>query len=60
MKTEFKKGYHPRTEFKKGHCISEETKKDYIVLLKRFFKWFKGKDEIYPEEVSWIKNMFNN
>jgi site-specific recombinase XerD/ribosomal protein L40E len=31
------------------------TKHDYKVILKRFYKWLKGKGEEYPEEVKWIK-----
>jgi site-specific recombinase XerD len=31
------------------------TKHDYKVALKRFYKWLKGDDEEYPEEVKWIK-----
>ena len=30
-------------------------KHDYKVVLKRFYKWLKGGDEEYPEEVKWIK-----
>jgi integrase len=31
------------------------TKHTYKVILKRFYKWLKGGDEEYPEEVKWIK-----
>ena len=31
------------------------TKHDYKVCLKRFYKWLKGNDEVYPDEVKWIK-----
>lgn len=34
---------------------SEWTKHDYKMILKRFFKWFRGCEEEYPEEVRWIK-----
>jgi integrase/recombinase XerD len=30
------------------------TKKDFKVMIKRFYKWLKGNDEIYPDEVKWI------
>ncbi|MAG78475.1 integrase [archaeon] len=30
------------------------TKQAYKVMIKRFYKWLKGNDEKYPEEVSWI------
>ncbi|MCK4635010.1 MAG: tyrosine-type recombinase/integrase [Candidatus Aenigmarchaeota archaeon] len=31
------------------------TKHDYKVVTKRFYKWLKGNDEVYPDEVRWIK-----
>ena len=31
------------------------TKHDYKVIIKRFYKWLKGNDETYPDEVKWIK-----
>jgi len=31
------------------------TKKDFKLVLKRFYRWLKGGDEVYPEEVAWIK-----
>ncbi|MGV8085455.1 MAG: tyrosine-type recombinase/integrase [Candidatus Bilamarchaeum sp.] len=34
---------------------SQWTKHDYKCVLKRFFKWLKGNNKEYPEEVSWIK-----
>lgn len=33
----------------------EWTKVTYKVVLKRFYRWFKGKDEFNPDEVRWIK-----
>ena len=30
------------------------TKYDYKVILKKFYKWLKGNDEVFPEEVRWI------
>jgi len=38
---------------KKGY--SAWTKHDYRVIIKRFYKWLKGNDETYPDEVKWIK-----
>ena len=35
---------------------SPSTKHDFKVMLKRFYKWFKGNDEEYPPEVKWIKS----
>lgn len=37
--------------------FSPTTKYDCKVMLKRFYKWFKGNDEEYPLEVKWIKNV---
>ncbi len=29
---------------------------DRKVTIKRFYKWLKGQDEVYPQEVKWIKS----
>lgn len=34
---------------------SENTKRDHKVSIKRFYKWLKGNDRKYPEEVEWIR-----
>jgi integrase/ribosomal protein L40E len=34
--------------------ISEWTKRDYKIVLKRFYKWFRD-SENYPSEVRWIR-----
>ncbi len=34
--------------------LSDWTKRDYKIIFKLFFRWFK-KSETYPEEVAWIK-----
>lgn len=34
---------------------SQWTKHDYKCVLRRVFKWLRGNNEFYPEEVSWIK-----
>jgi len=39
---------------------SEWTKHDYKVALKKFYKWLRGIDEGYPEEVKWIKTTVRN
>ena len=40
---------------------AENTKYDLKVILKMFFRWFKGgDDEATPKEVSWIKPHSNN
>ncbi|MEK6974641.1 MAG: tyrosine-type recombinase/integrase [Nanoarchaeota archaeon] len=31
------------------------TRHDYKVVIKKFYKWLKGKNEFYPDEVKWIK-----
>jgi len=38
--------------------LSPASKSDFRAVLKLFFKWHKGNDEIYPPEVSWIKTTF--
>ncbi len=38
---------------------SEWTKRDYKVLLKRFYKWFRKCEDEYPPEVKWIRSKDN-
>lgn len=33
------------------------TKNDYKVIIKRFYKWLKGKEEFYPDEVNGLRLM---
>jgi len=40
--------------------ISNWTKADYRILIKRFYKWLKGNEEEYPDEVKWIKTTTKN
>jgi len=39
---------------------SEWSKHDFKVILKLFYKWFKGNDEEFPQEVKWIKPRLRN
>lgn len=39
---------------------AERTKYDYKKMLKRFYKWLLGEDEIYPPQVRWIKCTLKN
>ena len=39
---------------------SPRTVADYLTAIKTFWKWLEGKDEIYPDKVSWIKPKHNN
>ena len=34
---------------------AEYTKYDFKIVLKMFFKWFKGNGEEFPEEIKWLK-----
>ena len=36
------------------------SKHDFKTILKLFFKWYKGNDEFFPPEVSWIKSRLKN
>jgi site-specific recombinase XerD len=45
---------------KQENCSEGGKKYDFKVILKRFYKWLKGDDEIYPKEVSWIKCTIKN
>ena len=38
------------------HNYSSWTKIDYKVVIKSFYKWLLGDDEVTPKLVSWIKN----
>ena len=33
-----------------------QTLHDYKVTLKKFYKWYKGKNEDFPDEVRWLKS----
>jgi integrase len=39
----------------KGTKYTGSTKADIKKFLRQFYKWYKGHDEIYPDEVVWIK-----
>jgi len=39
---------------------AEHTKYDFKIVLKMFFKWLKGKDEEFPQEVKWLKPRLRN
>lgn len=39
---------------------AQNTKHDFKIMLKAFFKWLKGNDEIYPPEISWLKSHGKN
>lgn len=40
--------------------ISVSTKHAYKITLKKFYKWLKGNNEEYPEEVRWLKGTIKN
>lgn len=39
---------------------AENTKYDFKIVLKMFYRWFKGDSETYPPEVSWLKPQLKN
>jgi integrase len=41
-------------------AITEWSKVDRKVSIKRFYKWLKGDDEVYPPEVRWFKCRIKN
>jgi hypothetical protein len=41
-------------------AFSPRTVADHLTVVKTFWKWLEGKDEIYPEKVAWIKARYNN
>jgi len=36
------------------------TKHDFKIAIKKFYKWLKGLEEEYPQEVKWIKTTMKN
>lgn len=41
-------------------AYSEEHKRVMKCVLKKFYKWLRGAEDIYPEEVKWIKTTRKN
>lgn len=39
---------------------SENSKHDFEVAIKKFYKWMKGCENSYPEEVDWLKTTMKN
>jgi len=39
---------------------SEHSKHDFKAVLKLFYKWIKGNDEVYPPEISWLRSKLRN
>lgn len=39
---------------------AEHTKYDFKIVLKMFYKWLKGNDEEFPQEVKWLKPALKN
>jgi len=34
---------------------AHNTKYDFKVILKMFYKWLKGNDDVFPDEIRWLK-----
>ncbi|MEK6979375.1 MAG: tyrosine-type recombinase/integrase [Candidatus Micrarchaeota archaeon] len=39
---------------------AEHTKYDFKIVLKMFYKWLKGNDEIFPPEIRWLTPKLKN
>ena len=39
---------------------SDNTKHDYKIVLKMFYKWLKGNDEVAPPEIKWLVPKLKN
>jgi len=39
---------------------AEYTKYDFKIVLKMFYKWLKGNDEEFPQEIKWLKPKLKN
>lgn len=42
-------------EIERDKGLKEWSKYDEKVVLKRFYRWLLGKDESFPEQISWLK-----
>lgn len=40
--------------------FAEHTKYDFKIVLKMFYKWLKGNDEIFPQEIRWLTPKLKN
>ncbi len=40
--------------------LAEHTKYDFKIVLKMFYKWLKGNDEIVPPEIRWLTPKLRN
>ena len=43
-----------------GKDYADNTKYDFKIVLKMFYRWLKGNDEIYPPEISWLRFKLKN
>ncbi|VVC03100.1 Tyrosine recombinase XerA [Candidatus Bilamarchaeum dharawalense] len=47
-------------ELESNPKYAEHTKYDYKIVLKMFYKWLKGDDEVFPKEISWLTPKLKN
>lgn len=43
-----------------GKPYADASKKDFKAVLKLFYKWLKGNDEIFPPEIAWLRLRMKN
>lgn len=47
-------------KIERNERYSEWTKHDFKAILKKLYKWLKGNDETFPDEVRWVKPRLKN
>ena len=43
-----------------NRAFGPRTVADHLTVMRTFWKWLEGKDDVYPEKVAWIKARYNN
>ena len=47
-------------KLERNERYSEWTKYDFKVIMRKFYKWVGGNDEVYPDMVKWVKPKLKN
>ncbi len=47
-------------KIERNERYSEWTKYDFKIIMRKFYKWVGGNDEVYPEMVKWVKPKLKN
>jgi integrase len=44
------------SQIERSERFSDWSKHDFKAVLKKFYKWYKGNSEVFPDEVRWVKS----